>query len=111
MRQKLAKAIEDGTFQPKNTQVQNTQLPESCQGVDSMELKIYPTGGQCFTALNDRVEQWCLGETNGNKALADGCVTDFYQRLANLCADPVIGSVEVCLMYNLKDLYRKMIPG
>lgn len=99
--------------QQKQAEIQSEQLsqiPVSCRGVDSMELKIYPTGKQCFAVLNERVEQWCLSETKGNKALADGCVVDFYQRLANLCADPVIGSVEVCLMYNLKDLYRKMIP-
>lgn len=86
------------------------QLPDSCKGVNSMELELYPTGKQCFAALNDRVEQWCLSQSNGNDSLAKGCVTEFYLRLTELCEDPVIGSVEVCLMYNFKDLYSKLIP-
>jgi len=85
-------------------------LPASCSGVNSMELDIYPTGKQCFSALNKRVEEWCLSESNGNSGLADDCVTQFYLKLAQQCKDPAIGSVEVCLMYTLKELYPKLIP-
>jgi len=79
------------------------QLPTSCYGVDSMELDIYPTGKQCFAALNKRVEEWCLSQSKD-------CVTQFYLKLADTCEDPVIGSVEVCLMYTFKEVYPKLIP-
>ena len=95
---------------PKDRAATSTGLPSSCRGVNSMELDLYPTGKQCFAALNKRVEQWCLSESNGHKGLADDCVRQFYTKLADLCADPVLSSVEVCLMYNLKDLYPKLIP-
>jgi len=77
------------------------QLPTSCYGVDSMELDLYPTGKQCFAALNKGVEYWCSNQKS--------CVNQFYLKLADLCADPVLSSVEVCLMYNLKDLYPKLV--
>lgn len=86
------------------------QLPASCKGVSSMELDIYPTGKECFSALNERVEEWCLSESDGHKGMADDCVNQFYLKLAQQCKDPVIGSVEVCLMYTFKELYPKLIP-
>lgn len=77
------------------------QLPTSCYGVNSMELDIYPTGKQCFAALNKGVEYWCSNQKS--------CVNQFYLKLADLCEDPVLSSVEVCLMYNLKDMYPKLV--
>ena len=77
------------------------QLPTSCYGVDSMELDIYPTGKQCFAALNKGVEYWCSNQKS--------CVNQFYLKLTEQCADPAIGSVEVCLMYTLKELYPKLV--
>ena len=81
----------------------STKLPASCSGVNSMELDIYPTGKQCFSALNDRVEEWCLSQSKD-------CVTQFYLKLADTCADPILSSVDVCLMYTFKELYPKLIP-
>jgi len=81
----------------------STALPDSCRGVNSMELDIYPTGKQCFSALNKRVEEWCLSQSKD-------CVTQFYLKLADTCEDPILSSVEVCLMYTFKEVYPKLIP-
>ena len=90
--------------QQEITQIKtSTALPDSCRGVNSMELDIYPTGKQCFSALNNRVEEWCLSQSKD-------CVTQFYLKLADTCADPILSSVDVCLMYTFKELYPKLIP-
>ena len=97
------KKLAEQAQKEKATQIKtSTALPSSCRGVNSMELDLYPTGKECFAALNKRVEEWCLSQRD--------CVTQFYLKLANQCEDPVLSSVEVCLMYTLKELYPKLIP-
>ena len=98
------KRLAEEAQQQKATQIKtSTALPSSCRGVNSMELDLYPTGKQCFSALNKRVEEWCLSQSKD-------CVTQFYLKLADTCADPILSSVDVCLMYTFKELYPKLIP-
>ena len=100
----LQKQVAEQAQQRQEAQIKtSTALPDSCRGVNSMELDIYPTGKQCFAALNDRVEEWCLSQSKD-------CVAQFYLKLADTCEDPVLSSVEVCLMYTFKELYPKLIP-
>jgi len=95
---------------PKDSAVKMNQLPASCNGVNSMELDLYPTGKQCFTELTNRVQEWCLSENDEHIDLADDCRKQFYLELLQQCEDPVISSVDVCLMDNFKNLYPKLIP-
>jgi len=89
---------------------QMKRLPESCKGVFSMELDLYPTGEECFSALNKRVEEWCYSDSDGHEGLTKYCIQQFYLKLANTCEDPVLSSIEVCLMNTFQDVYPKLVP-
>lgn len=120
MDQKLAQAVKEETkineftvreslknYETPKENFEST-VPESCKGVNSMEIDLYPTGKQCLEALDNRVVEWC--QSNGSEGLVEDCRTQFYLKLADTCKDPVIGSVEVCLMHTLKELYPRIVP-
>lgn len=108
--QAFQKFMDSANREPEPWDPYPTTLPESCSGVNSMELDLYPTGKQCFDELNQRVEKWCYVKYNGHKVLREDCTSQFYQKLAEQCKDPVIGSTEVCLMHTLKEMYPKLVP-
>ena len=92
------------------TSIQKSKgLPTSCNGVDSTETWLYPTGEKCMKELGQGYHAWCLSETKGDKAKTDLCVIDVASRLIQLCKDPVLSSPEVCLMYNMKYIYQEMM--
>jgi len=102
--------------QQKATQIKtSTALPSSCSGVNSIETYLYPTGQQCINAIDDRVNEYCLSETNGNKVQADACVDKVYSLIDRNCQDSddqgfLSVSYEVCVMSELRFAYQNLIP-
>jgi len=91
------------------------ELPSSCDGVDSTETWLYPTGEQCMKKIEQRFYDWCLSEERklgdkGAEARAGICVADISIRLFQTCKNPVLSSTEVCIMNSMKHLYRNLIP-
>jgi len=88
----------------------SSDLPESCKGVNSMKVDLYPTGEQCLEELDNGIYDWCLSQSDGDKVSADNCRILFYLKLNESCEVITLRSVDVCLMLSFKDLYSELIP-
>ncbi len=91
------------------------ELPTSCYGVNSIETYLYPTGKACIKAIDDRINEYCLSETNENKAQADACVVKVYSLMDRNCQGSddqgfLSVSYEVCMMSELRFAYQNLIP-
>jgi len=80
------------------------ELPASCEGVLSAEVWLYPTGQACLEEILLWYYDWCAGE---NEDTADACVKEMIRGLELSCEDSLISSQEVCMMYSMKELYKK----
>jgi len=109
------KRLEELKTQEEARIAQMTELPASCYGVASTETWLYPTGEECIKAIGDRINEYCLSETNGNKAQADACVTKVISLMDRNCQDSddqgfLSVSYEVCMMSELTFAYQNLIP-
>ena len=90
-------------------------LPVSCDGVDTTESWLYPTADQCAKDMGKGFYNWCLEKAKKEVSAEDAearaglCMGAISIRFGQLCADPVIGSQEFCLMNSMQDLYRRLV--
>lgn len=94
---------------------QMEELPSSCDGVNSIEPGLYPTGEQCLELIDERIFAYCLSENNNDETKAYGCMGTVYALMDRNCKDSddqgvLSVSYEVCMMTELVFAYQNLIP-
>ena len=91
------------------------QLPVECDGVDSIETYLYPTGEECLELIDERIFAYCLDQSNNDEAKASVCFAQAYMLMDRNCRDSddqgwLSYPYEVCVMMELKYAYEAMAP-
>lgn len=88
----------------------SSDLPESCDGVTSIDTELHPTGEECVKLINDRIFAYCLAENNDDESTAQGCRAEVFMFMDQNCRDDDQIPYNTCMMSELKQSYQNLIP-
>ncbi len=88
----------------------SSDLPESCDGVTSIEIGLHPTGEECMKLINDRIFAYCMTENNDDESIAQGCRAQVFMTMDQNCKDDEQAPYDTCMMSELKQSYQNLIP-
>ena len=89
----------------------SSELPKECDGVNSVETQLHPTGEECMKLLNEQIFVYCLSENNEDESVAQGCRAEVFMQMDQNCKENEQSSYNTCMMTELKQAYQNMVPN